>query len=213
MALPTELYARFIKGECTEEEELIILQYFREHPDEMESYLNEEGWEAFRPEGKLHPAVLQKVFSNIRDDIEKRQHLIAIWRRVAVAAVLTGVVVFTGTLLFRKEIQHAAPVAMETRPSTTVWKVYNNNGRSIMQLVLDDSSHVQLGVGSSLRCLAGFDNDRRELWLEGKARFDVAKDGRRPFTVYAGNAAVTALGTVFGISAHHDKLTVHLYSG
>lgn len=213
MALPTELYARFIKGECTEAEELIVLQYFREHPDEMESYLREDGWETFRPEGKLHPAVLQKVFSNIQGDIEKRQRRIAIWRRMAVAATLTGIIALTGTLLFRKDIQHqAAPVAMESL-SSAAWKVYNNNGRNVMQLVLDDSSHVQLGAGSTLRCTAVFDNDKRELWLEGKARFDVAKDERRPFTVYAGNAAVTALGTVFGVNAHHDKLTVRLYSG
>ncbi|MCF6406225.1 FecR domain-containing protein [Chitinophaga filiformis] len=214
MALPTELYARFIKGECTEEEELIVLQYFREHPDEMESYLVEDGWETFRPEGKLHPAVLQKVFSNIQDDIEKRQRRITIWKRVAVAAALTGVMVLSGSLLFRKEMQQPVrSVAMKTPQSTAVWKVYNNNGRSVMQLILDDSSHVKLGAGSSLRYIARFEDDKRELWLDGKARFDVAKDGHRPFTVYAANTAVTALGTVFGVNAHRDKVTVHLYSG
>lgn len=214
MALPTELYARFIKGDCTEEEELIVLQYFREHPDEMETYLEESDWEAFCPEGKLHPAVLQKVFSNIESDIEKRQQRIFIWKRVAVAAVLTGIIILTGTWLFKKDMQrHTSPVALHPPQQTTIWKEYNNNGKDVIRLVLEDSSLVQLGAGSSLRCIAGFENDKRELWLNGKARFDVAKDGKRPFTVYAGNTAVTALGTVFGVNAHNNKVTVRLYSG
>lgn len=214
MALPTELYARFIKGDCTEEEELIVLQYFREHPDKMETYLEESDWESFRPEGKLHPAVLQKVFSNIESDIEKRQQRIFIWKRVAVAAVLTGIIILTGTWLFKRDTQqHTSPVAQHTPQRTIIWKEYNNNGKDVIRLVLEDSSLVQLGAGSSLRCIAGFENDKRELWLNGKARFDVAKDGKRPFTVYAGNAAVTALGTVFGVNAHNNKVTVRLYSG
>jgi ferric-dicitrate binding protein FerR (iron transport regulator) len=214
MALSLGLYARFIKGECTEEEELIVLQYFHEHPDEMETYLEEGDWETFRPEGKLHPAVLQKVFSNIQGDIEKRQHRIFIWKRVAVAAVITGVIVLSGVLLVRKDMpEHPAQVAINTSHGTSVWKEYNNGGKDIMQLVLEDSSHVQLGAGSSLRYIGGFDSERRELWLKGKARFDVAKDGKRPFTVYAGNTAVTALGTVFGVNAHNNKVTVRLYSG
>ncbi|PWV47744.1 FecR family protein [Chitinophaga sp. S165] len=214
MALPRELYARFIKGECTEEEELIVLQYFHEHPDEMATYLEEGDWETFRPEGKLHPAVLQKVFTNIQGDIEKRQHRISIWKRVAVAAIVTGVIVLSGVLLIRKDITKApAQVATNTSNEAGAWKEYNNDGKDIIQLVLEDSSHVQLGAGSSLRHITGFENNRRELWLKGKARFDVAKDGKRPFTVYAGNTAVTALGTVFGVNAHNNKVTVRLYSG
>lgn len=214
MALPGGLYTRFIKRECTEEEELIVLRYFHEHPDEMETYLEEGDWETFRPEGKLHPAVLQKVFFNIQGDIEKRQHRIFIWKRVAVAAVMTGVIVLSGALLLRKDTpQRPAQVAINTSDETSVWKEYSNDGKDVMQLVLEDSSRVQLGAGSSLRCIDGFEDDRRELWLKGKARFDVAKDSKRPFTVYAGNTAVTALGTVFGVNAHYNKVTVRLYSG
>ncbi|SFP02083.1 FecR family protein [Chitinophaga sp. YR627] len=211
MALSPDLYARFIKGECTEEEHRTVMAYLREHPEEMEDLLMEPDWDNFRPDGKLHPAVLQRVFTNIQQDVDKYARNRMIWKRVAVAAVLTGIIVLTGALFLQQD-QPDTPVAMESSPAIT-WKEYTNNGKLVKQLMLEDSSHIELGPGSTLRCKTGFEKDKRELWLKGKAKFDVAKDKDRPFTVYAGNTAVTALGTVFGVNERGTKVTVKLYSG
>ncbi|TWV91728.1 FecR domain-containing protein [Chitinophaga pinensis] len=211
MALSPDLYARFIKGECTEEEHRAVMAYLREHPEEMEVLLIESDWESFRPDVKLHPAVLQRVFTNVQQDVDKYERNRRVWKRMAVAAVLTGMIVLTGALFLQKD-KPQSPLAMEGTPAI-IWKEYTNGSKQTKQLVLEDSSHIELGAGSSLRCKTGFEKDKRELWLKGKAKFDVAKDKDRPFTVYAGNTAVTALGTVFGVNERGTKVTVKLYSG
>lgn len=77
---------------------------------------------------------------------------------------------------------------------------------------LADGSLVILDDGSALT--AHFDPQRRELRLErGRARFDVAHDGR-PFIVFAGDGSVTARGTIFDVIVNRDQLvTVRLLRG
>ncbi|MEG1029854.1 MAG: FecR domain-containing protein, partial [Brevundimonas sp.] len=63
---------------------------------------------------------------------------------------------------------------------------------------LADGSSVRLDTASRVR--VRFDGDRRFIELqEGQAFFTVAHDASRPFVVAAGDARVTALGTVFDV--------------
>ena len=61
-----------------------------------------------------------------------------------------------------------------------------------------------------------FQNNKREIYLEGEAYFKVAKDKTKPFTVFAGALATTALGTQFRITAKKNtpgNITVKLFTG
>ncbi|KAA2242539.1 DUF4974 domain-containing protein [Chitinophaga agrisoli] len=216
MALSRELYQRFIKGQCTEEEELAVLLYFREHPDAMEEHLQGADWEDFTPEGKLHPVVSEKVMDRVQHRITQGARWRQVIRRTAVAAAFTGTAALAWLLLRH----HAAPVPQaalvrDTAKPAIFYRDYRNDGATVMQLALEDSSTVQLQPGSSLHYRQGFDSNKRNIWLKGDARFQVAKDSHRPFTVYAATTATTALGTNFRItedSATH-RVTVKLYSG
>ena len=73
------------------------------------------------------------------------------------------------------------------------------------QLVLSDSTQVWLNSESQLKFPVAFGPDKREIYLEGEAYFEVSKDSKRPFTVYAGNQKVTVLGTSFGITSYPQE--------
>ncbi len=216
MALSRELYQRFIQGQCTEEEELAVLLYFREHPDAMEEHLQAADWETFKPEGKLHPVVTEKVLDRIQQRITQGARWRQIFRSTAVAAAFTGMAALAWLLLQHTTAPVAhAPLARDTAQPAIIYRDYHNTTASIIRLVLEDSSTVQLRPGSSLHYRQGFDSNKRNIWLKGDARFQVAKDSRRPFTVYAATTATTALGTNFRVtedSAAH-RVTVKLYSG
>ena len=63
---------------------------------------------------------------------------------------------------------------------------------------LPDGSKIQLNTGSKVELV--FNPKQRLIrLLEGEAKFDVAKDAHRPFTVEAGSKSFTALGTVFNV--------------
>jgi transmembrane sensor len=77
---------------------------------------------------------------------------------------------------------------------------------------LDDGSSVSLDAAS--RMSVSFTDERRAIVLDrGRAKFDVAKDPLRPFTVTAGSQAVVAIGTSFSVELLHDQLRVQLFEG
>ncbi len=73
------------------------------------------------------------------------------------------------------------------------------------QLILADSSKVWLNSESQLKYPIAFGPDKREIYLEGEAYFEVTKDSTRPFTVYAGSQKVTVSGTSFGITSYPEE--------
>lgn len=216
MPLTREQYQRFINGQCTEEEEIVILQYFSDHPEAMEEYLHAADWEAFTPGQRLHPAITEKVLRHIRRQITFTTRRRKLLRGIAAAAVVTGAAVLAWMTVQQHtgSIRTAQPL-QQSSTAPVVYRDYRNTGNTTIRLMLDDSSAVQLHPGSSLRLRAGFDSNKRDVWLKGDARFHVAKDGRRPFTVYAGNTATTVLGTSFRVTENNSghRVTVKLYSG
>lgn len=77
---------------------------------------------------------------------------------------------------------------------------------------LADGSTVRLDTDSVVR--VRYERGQRGLSLEkGQALFTVAHDPSRPFVVSAGDAAVTAVGTVFDVRRIGDRSRVTLVSG
>ena len=79
-------------------------------------------------------------------------------------------------------------------------------------VVLADGSRLSLDGDSVVQVrLTG---DRRRLWLtKGRAKFDVAKDALRPFSVTAGDKIVVATGTQFSVERLGGTVRVILYEG
>jgi transmembrane sensor len=77
---------------------------------------------------------------------------------------------------------------------------------------LDDGSKVFLGGAS--RVTVALTAQHRSLQLDrGEAFFEVAKDPSRPFTVRAGSAEITAVGTAFDIRRNADGVLVAVAHG
>jgi transmembrane sensor len=64
---------------------------------------------------------------------------------------------------------------------------------------LIDGTRVMMAPGTTLRVAADFGSQRRDVWLEGEAFFDVVHDRTRPFTVRAGSVSAHDLGTAFAV--------------
>ena len=75
-------------------------------------------------------------------------------------------------------------------------------------LVLADGTTVYLNAESELRYPVKFSGERRKVYLQGEAYFDVARDERKPFTVEARGVEVLVLGTSFGVRAYGNEENV-----
>lgn len=79
-------------------------------------------------------------------------------------------------------------------------------------VLLADGSSLSLDAATKVRVL--YDGSRRRLWLDqGRAKFDVAKDPLRPFSVEAAGRLVVATGTSFSVERLQRQFRVVLYEG
>jgi len=75
-------------------------------------------------------------------------------------------------------------------------------------LILPDGTKITLNAGSNLSFPKEFDGETRDVWLEGEAFFEVAKNAARPFHVHTPDINIKVLGTTFNVRAYPDeKLT------
>ncbi len=90
--------------------------------------------------------------------------------------------------------------------------VYNTGFGERRVVSLDDGSMLSLDAQSEVR--VHYRSHVRELQLvRGQAKFDVAHDAERPFTVLAGGRKVIATGTSFNVDMLGAKLFVTLIEG
>ena len=86
------------------------------------------------------------------------------------------------------------------------------------QVTLADGSVVTLNANSKLHFAHDFlDQPSRDVWIEGEAFFDVAKQRVNgtavPFIVHANDLSIKVLGTAFNVINRRDKVDVALEHG
>ena len=83
-------------------------------------------------------------------------------------------------------------------------------------LVLSDGTKIHLNAGSSLKYPVKFIHGKeRQVFLEGEAFFDVAKDAKHPFIVNSNKLNIRVLGTSFNINSYpeDDNINTVLVEG
>lgn len=91
--------------------------------------------------------------------------------------------------------------------------ILTDAGQKNVRVDLPDGSTAYLNRNSSITYPDKFDNQSRTVKLEGEAYFDIESDNTRPFTVNAGDADVTVLGTSFNVNTGNNRVEVLVTSG
>ena len=74
-------------------------------------------------------------------------------------------------------------------------------------ITLSDGTEVTLNALSRLKFPFQFSGEKREVWVEGEAYFEVAQDEQHPFIVHTALTRIQVLGTAFNVQAY-DSLQV-----
>lgn len=77
------------------------------------------------------------------------------------------------------------------------------------RITLSDNSIIWLNSGSKLVYPVRFADDKREVYLDGEAIFEVAPDKNHPFHVVTRDMEVKVLGTVFDLCAYPDDSIIN----
>ncbi|UAY56971.1 FecR family protein [Arachidicoccus terrestris] len=207
---------KFKNNECSPSEKQELLQLFKEHPELLEEVMSEEEWNAFHlSDNKNSEVLFKEIYSNIETEMGPTPNRSVDYKRYIGIAVIVVCALVIGKYYFMDrgaQMETTRLVqAIQGHKDTTVI----NQSNTARKIPLPDGSLVKLFPGSSIRYQKEFADTKRNIALNGKGVFYAARDDHRPFTVYAGNIATTALGTVFMISADQasGKVDVHLFKG
>jgi transmembrane sensor len=209
MEINAELIQRFFENNCTPEEKEAVLHYFSQHPEHVQRWLPFSEWET-ADNSQLPDGMSQEMLYKLRKrlfPVRSRAWL----KAAAVLVPLAGVALF----LFHKPqkplASHAVAIAVHQPVRDTLF--YDNHHDTAMAVLLPDGSHIRLSPGAKLKCLSAFGVTHRDVYLEGEAYFDVAKQSSRPFTVYTGAIRTKVLGTTFIINARKSSIAIKLFTG
>lgn len=75
-------------------------------------------------------------------------------------------------------------------------------------VVLSDSTKIWLNAGAKFKYPNDFQKNSREVFLEGEAFFDVAKNKNAPFFVNMAGMNIKVLGTKFNVKAYSDEKSI-----
>ncbi len=151
---------------------------------------------------KLVWAKLQQSINATRQ--EQKKSYTRLYFRIAASVLIVSGVVVSGWWLY--SFNHV-PANTEISAGASLIKEYNNSTLP-KTIVLGDGSSIILEPNSALEFPRVFETNYREVRLSGEAFFEVAKDAKRPFLVYADKLITKVLGTSFTIRAVEGERNV-----
>ncbi|MCF6403090.1 FecR domain-containing protein [Chitinophaga filiformis] len=208
-----ELIDKYFRNECSEEERKLVLEYFRDHPEEWNKYANDEDWDNFETNEELDPRLADKLYRKVSEQTFKKPGRTRVYW--AAAAISTAVIIGAVWSYFAVRNTYMATNGTTIEASGRFTEKRNDSD-TLLRFSLDDGSIVVLSPHSSIRYHAAFlSGESRTVHLLGKALFQANADRNRPFIVYADRLATTVLGTSFTIEsfAESTAIKVKLHSG
>ena len=99
--------------------------------------------------------------------------------------------------------------ALPSSPTAAQGEVVTARGQRTT-LRLPDDTKVVLNAESRLQILDGYAREQREVYLQGKAFFDVTPQTGLPFIIHTDEATVRVLGTSFSVAAYTEQRAVEV---
>lgn len=179
-----ELLQRYIKGDCTQDESLQVLDWIEENDMHLKEY------QALR---KLYDISVWNTDLNTQKNPKVR--------------VITFKTVLRETLKVAAALVFGAIATInmmkEDDPEVLMQKVCVPAGQRA-ELHLSDGTKVWLNAGSTLSFPNMFSNNTRMVTLEGEGYFDVMKAEDAKFIVQTKNFDISVLGTEFNVKAYNQ---------
>lgn len=205
------LLVKYIENRCTPQELNQVLAYLQtsEGQQQLEKLMDRE---IYSDQAEITEADINTDYQQIFERITSATHQTAPqshrfriprYQQYAAAAVFAGLALFT-SLWF-----------LMLSPNDTLYQTAYGETQSV---VLPDGSAVTLNGNSRLSVKNNFEEER-EVWLEGEAFFEVAKnkdpmhDKYIKFVVHTSKLDVEVLGTTFNVSDRQDQTQVVLTEG
>jgi ferric-dicitrate binding protein FerR (iron transport regulator) len=161
------------------------------------------------------PVIWTDIEDNLVQAQTPRASLQISWRYWAAAASVILLVGIGFWLNKNRWVKPASIYTQLTANSSKPVKEVINTSKSILPVNMPDGSEVKLRPNSRLSYNKSFNGELREVYLSGEAFFEVKKNAKIPFVVYANGLVTKVLGTSFLIRAYEQdkQVSVNVKTG
>ncbi|WP_316838885.1 FecR family protein [Pedobacter gandavensis] len=220
MSVSEQLLDKYFKGQCSPEEKLQVMHYLNEMEDLPDHLLSKAEWDEIQ-DADLDELKSEEMLNVVKIQTTGKAYRLK-WFKIVSAAAIVLIALSVGLLNVLNLNQDKAGIEIANTKVLNIEKSNAINWKSIVnytdhqQLMnLPDGSSVKLFPGAELRYAIPFVSNKREVYLNGKSFFEVAKDKNHPFVVYAKGISTTALGTSFTVTALNNSkfIKVQLHTG
>ena len=204
---PKDFAQKFVDGKLSKQDAIRLASWLSLAKENGEEFRREVH---FQEQNKKKSSDAIRFMERLRREWAyqrmRRYVRISVVASVSIAALLALVLIFQHSRSFR-----GADDALQA--AMTYDKIWNADTKKSIQL--PDGTSVTLNTGSCLRLVSAFNENTREVVLDGEAFFDVAKDSLRPFIIRCGECSFIVRGTSFNISSSQEEslAVVTLHTG
>jgi len=188
-----QLLNKFLANQCSAEEAKLVFSWLNENPKLLDDLISEEDWMSY--------------ISREKNNKQGGDFLL----KTLLIVLVFGLLFVCSNLLQLPGGQQA-----QLTSGSVIKALYYNPSLRTKEVITADESHLFLEPGALVQVQIKADMDLRQVKvLEGKVRFDVAKDPSKPFVVQSNQLLTTALGTQFTVdyNSRSAQVIVQLFEG
>lgn len=207
--ISTQLIEKFFRNECSDEEREQVWGYLKGHPEVLNEFLSEEEWEQFKTYQSLEKDVSERMQVGVHHTIFHRRRIV---KRIAKLGIAASLILCLGLALMNGWFRTNPSVTGEKKSiiaNSFSWTEKINTSEKDSNVTMADGTVAIMKPKSHIKYREPFvwDN-KRDVFMEGQVSFRVAEDKARPFTVFSGDIATTALGTFFTVHYRTEEKTI-----
>jgi hypothetical protein len=156
---------------------------------------------------------LHKTWGKI-NDLQNTKQTLTIWQSKWLSSVAAILVIGISSFLYfiYSNHQSSSTIAynelIEQSNDRLIEQI--NNSDKPQLITLSDASSVLLQPQSKLSYPKNFDGNSRKVYLSGEGFFEIAKDAKKPFYVYANEVVTKVYGTSFRVIAYSNQPNVEI---
>ena len=196
-----QILAKFLSGECTEEEKKFVNEWLLENPD-----------------NKVTSEKMKSVWQTSDDEFDKSD-IKSLWNKLSIKAGIDSTPkelddenLLSKLFTSNKNLRYAASITLLILlPSIFYFLSGSSNYLLTIKpddqniITLNDGSVITLDVGSTFEYPETFEDDKRLVKLNGQAFFEVSHNKKAPFIVETNNSLIKVLGTKFNIRSWSNE--------
>ncbi len=206
--MDTNIILKYLQGKASEEEKVLFLSWMEESHQNRDEFVEfKKIWALTAKQKNTEGLTWSELKQNSIIETKKRTLLNRFVKQAAIFIFLIGLggtaQYFISQNLFKDNLVYTKQYSVKTPLG------------QMTNMELPDGSSVMLNSGTTISYSGDFSNGHREVYIEGEAFFDIAKDKEHPFIVNSDCLGVKVYGTTFNVQAYPEdgKFAVTLIEG